>query len=87
MTIANYIFLQTSQVAGERCSSGDKQAIPMVAGDYASYDTATQKFSLYPNSGDIGVQLYVPYSTILNLTGRNLIGTTAALTGSLPTPH
>lgn len=87
MATANYIFLKGQRVGGERVSTNESFTVPMVAGDYAAYDTATQKLSLYPNAGDFAYSLYVPYSTIANLTGTNCIGATAALTGSLPTPH
>ena len=87
MSTANYIFLKGQRVGGERVSTGDSLTVPMIAGDYAAYDTVTQKLSLYPNGGDFGYSLYVPYSTVASLTGTNCIGATAALTGGLPTPH
>jgi hypothetical protein len=75
------------RVAGERVSNGDVQAIPMVTGDYASYDNVSQKLSLYPNAGDFGVMIYAAYSVVASLTGAAIMGTTAALPANWPTPH
>ena len=88
MATANYYFLKTGRIPGERVSSGEVQTIPMVAGDYGSYDTVTQQFSLYPNGADYGLKIYTPFSLIANLTGTNMMVGTGALTGmTLPTPH
>lgn len=88
MSTQNYIFLKGQRIGGERASSGDPFTVPMVVGDYAAYDNVTQKLSLFPNAGDFGYLLYVPYSTVANLTGTNVMGVTGiTLPSSLPTPH
>lgn len=87
MSVANYIFNEYIYVGGERVDSSTPAAIQLTPGDYGSYDNASLKFSLYPSAGAYGVLLYVPLPVVASMLSTGVIGTTAGLTGGLPTPH
>ena len=87
MATANYLFNVNVEISGERASSGNLQTVPMQANDYGQYDTVTQKFSLYPYNGNIGLVLYASTGLVNTLVTNGVMQATGAMPGSLPTAH
>ena len=87
MSTQAYILNEYIYVGGEQADNSQPAAIFMSTGDYGSYDNSSLKFSLYPSAGAYGVILYVPLPVVASMVSTGVIGTTAGLTGSLPTPH
>lgn len=87
MSVANYIFNEYIYVGGERADNGCPAAVFVSPGDYGSYDNASLKFSLYPSAGAYGIIVYVPLPVVASMVSTGVIGTTAGLTGGLPTAH
>ena len=87
MATVIYTFSDSVYIGGERKDSASPEAIQMSAGDYGSYDTATQQFTLYPSAGAFGVILYVTQPAVTSLVTIGKASVTGSLPGGLPTAH
>ena len=87
MAAALYQFTRAIQICGERVSSGNMDTLAMQTGDYGSFDSTTDQFSLYPYNGCAGIIVYVSSGLVNTLVTNGWATATGALPTGLPTAH